>query len=547
MEQSPTLNGQVPTEQSEPRVPEFVAFGPPSASPQATPAPHPPLRLRPASSDDERPADDRSDTSLASLLADHLARRHQATVLRRDDGRLIVGMVDPGDLVAVDDLRAVLREPFSRVAITAEHLGEILDERSKLDDEVLSVAQIVAEDSFTEEHDLASLRAVVEEAPIVKFVNLVILQAVNERASDIHVEPTEHDLRIRFRVDGVLHERMRQPRSIIPGVISRLKVMADIDIAERRVPKDGRISLSVEGRSIDLRVSTLPTVYGEKVVMRILDRANGVQALEDLGFMPGQLELYRSAYERPYGAIFVTGPTGSGKSTTLYATLNILNDETRNLVTVEDPVEYRLANVNQVQTNPKAGLTFASALRSILRQDPDVVLVGEVRDRETGVIAIEAALTGHLVLSTLHTNDAPSTPLRLIEMGIEPFLVTSAVNCVLAQRLARRLCDRCCEPFEPTEQALVENGWDLERGAPSAVHRAVGCPHCGGTGYRGRTAIHEVMLISEEIDRLIVARASSDDIRRVAIEQGMVPLRLDGLDKVARGSTTLEEVSRVVA
>ena len=473
--------------------------------------------------------------------------RLRKTVLRRDDGRLIVGMVDPTDLVAVDDLRAVLREPFTRVAITTDHLTELLEERSRLDEEVLSVAQTVAEDSAPDQQDLASLRAVVEEAPIVKFVNLVILQAVQERASDIHVEPTEHDLRIRFRVDGVLHERMRQPRSIIAGVISRLKVMADIDIAERRVPKDGRISLSVEGKGIDLRVSTLPTVYGEKIVMRILDRSTGVQALEDLGFMPGQLELYRSAYEKPYGAIFVTGPTGSGKSTTLYATLNLLNDATRNLVTVEDPVEYRLANVNQVQTNPRAGLTFASALRSILRQDPDIVLVGEVRDRETGVIAIEAALTGHLVLSTLHTNDAPSTPLRLIEMGIEPFLVTSAVDCVLAQRLARRLCDKCKEQYEPTEQDLVENGWDFDRNPPGALFRAVGCPQCASTGYRGRLAVHEVMLLTEEIDRLIVGRASSDDIRRIALEQGMTPLRQDGLDKVARGSTTLEEVSRVVA
>ena len=563
MEQSLTLNGQAPPDNAPdvtyndahddirdnsdlPHV-ASVAFGPPIAAPQSSPTAVAPSRLRPASIDDERPEVDRNDAELATLLPDHLARRNQATVLRRDNGRLIVGMVDPADLVAVDDLRAVFREPFTRVAITAEHLAELLEERNKLDDEVLSVAQIVVDDSSADQQDLASLRAVVEEAPIVKFVNLVILQAVQERASDIHVEPAEHDLRIRFRIDGVLHERMRQPRSIIPGVISRLKVMADIDIAERRIPKDGRISLSVEGKAIDLRVSTLPTVYGEKIVMRILDRANGVQPLEDLGFMPGQLAQYRTAYERPYGAILVTGPTGSGKSTTLYATLNLLNDATRNLVTVEDPVEYRLANVNQVQTNPKAGLTFATALRSILRQDPDVVLVGEIRDRETGVIAIEAALTGHLVLSTLHTNDAPSTPLRLIEMGIEPFLVTSALDCVLAQRLARRLCERCKERYDPTEEDLVASSWDLARGHPTGMHRAVGCPQCGGTGYRGRTAIHEVMLLSEEIDRLIVSRASSDDIRRVALEQGMVPLRQDGLDKVVRGSTTLEEVSRVVA
>jgi type IV pilus assembly protein PilB len=283
--------------------------------------------------------------------------------------------------------------------------------------------------------------------------------------------------------------------------------------------------------------------------MRILDRANGVMPLEELGFLPAQLARYRRAYERPYGATLVTGPTGSGKSTTLYATLNLLNDPARNIVTVEDPVEYRLPNVNQVQTNPRAGLTFANALRSILRQDPDVVLVGEIRDRETGVIAIEAALTGHLVLSTLHTNDAPSTPLRLLEMGIEPFLVTSALDCVLAQRLARRLCERCRQPRPVTSAELVEAGWEAEvlGPPPRAVPQAVGCVACGGTGYRGRLAVHEVMLVSEAVERLIVARASADELRRVAVAEGMTTLRLDALAKVAQGRTTLEEVSRVVA
>ncbi len=486
---------------------------------------------------------------LVNLLTPSVARRYQAVPLRRDTGRLVVGMVNPGDLQAVDDLRAVLGESFARVLVGARQLAEVLAQASKLDDEVQSVAQIVADDSADAQPDLASLRAVVEEAPIVKFVNLIILQGVQERASDIHVEPGEHDLRIRFRIDGVLHERTRQPRSIVAGVISRLKVMAEIDISERRVPQDGRISLSVEGKSVDLRVSTLPTVHGEKVVMRILDRTSGVQPLADLGFLPNQLARYRSAYEKPYGATLVTGPTGSGKSTTLYATLNQLNDPSRNIVTVEDPVEYRMPNINQVQTNPRAGLTFAKALRSILRQDPDVVLIGEIRDRETGVIAIEAALTGHLVLSTLHTNDAPSTPLRLLEMGIEPFLVTSALDCVLAQRLARRLCDRCRQVHPVTAAELEAAGWDEEAlGAPPAeLFRAMGCPACGGTGYRGRLAVHEVMLVSEQIKRLIVDRASSDDIRRLAIDEGMTTLRLDALTKVLAGRTTLEEVFRVVA
>jgi type IV pilus assembly protein PilB len=315
------------------------------------------------------------------------------------------------------------------------------------------------------------------------------------------------------------------------------------------VPKDGRISLTVDGAVVDLRVSTLPTVHGEKIVMRILDRASSVQSLASLGFLPSQLERYEQSFRKPYGAILVTGPTGSGKTTTLYATLNVLNEETRNIVTVEDPVEYRLENVNQVQTNPKAGLTFANALRSILRQDPDIILVGEVRDRETGVIAIEAALTGHLVLTTLHTNDAASTPLRLIEMGIEPFLVTSSVDCVLAQRLARRLCERCKEPFVPTEAELNTARWDFSRVSTEGLvlYRVVGCPQCGGTGYRGRLALHEVMLMSEELNNLVVGRASSEDLRRVATAQGMMDLRADGLAKVALGTTTLQEVARVVA
>ena len=494
-------------------------------------------------------SEERPDPAIVGLLPDHIARRYRAVPLWRDGYRLVVGMIDPGDLGAVDDLRAVLGEPFSRVKVEESQLSDVLDLASRLDEEVASVAQIVAEDTFDSLPDLASLRAVVEEAPIVKFVNLVILQAVQERASDIHVEPTEHDLRIRFRIDGVLHERMRQPRSIVPGVVSRLKVMAEIDIAERRVPQDGRMSVSVEGKTVDLRVSTLPTVHGEKVVMRILDRASGVLPLAELGFLPEQLTRYERAYRRPYGAILVTGPTGSGKSTTLYATLNLLNDTSRNVVTVEDPVEYRLPNINQVQTNAKAGLTFANALRSILRQDPDIVLVGEVRDRETGIIAIEAALTGHLVLSTLHTNDAPSTPLRLLEMGIEPFLVTSALDCVLAQRLARRLCEKCKSVHVPSDEELLAAGWDMSKlaaGRPE-VFRAIGCPSCGNTGYRGRLAVHEVLLFTEEIERLVVSRASSEEIRRVAVDQGMITLRQDGLAKVEAGRTTLEEVSRVVA
>jgi type IV pilus assembly protein PilB len=400
------------------------------------------------------------------------------------------------------------------------------------------------------ETDLAGLTDVIEDAPIVKFVNLLINQAVQDRASDIHVEPTETDLRIRFRIDGVLHEVMRSPRSIQAGVVSRLKVMADINIAERRIPQDGRISMKVGGRPIDLRVATLPTVYGEKIVMRILDKGQALLRLEELGFLPGSLARFEACYRKPYGAILVTGPTGSGKSTTLYATLNQVNEPDRNIITVEDPVEYRLAGINQVQIHPKAGLTFASALRSILRADPDIILVGEIRDRETAIIAVEAALTGHLVLSTLHTNDASSTPLRMVEMGVEPFLVCSALDCVVAQRLARRLCDKCKEPYQPTEAELAGADWpaeDLASGEWPTLHRAIGCPACGRTGYRGRFALHEVMPMSEEIERLIIERRSTEDIQKTAVMQGMMTLRQDGLRKVAAGTTTLEEIFRVVA
>jgi type IV pilus assembly protein PilB len=326
--------------------------------------------------------------------------------------------------------------------------------------------------------------------------------------------------------------------------------MAEINIAERRIPQDGRISLKVGGRSVDLRVATLPIVHGEKVVMRILDKGQALLRLEDLGFLPETLERFSTAYRKPYGTILVTGPTGSGKSTTLYATLNILNEPHRNIITVEDPVEYRLAGINQVQVHPKAGLTFASALRSILRADPDVILVGEVRDRETAVIAIEAALTGHLVLTTLHTNSAASTPMRLVEMGVEPFLVTSAIDCVVAQRLARRLCDHCKEPYQPTEAELVEAGWSADELSGNdwpTLQRPIGCASCGKTGYRGRFAIHEVLLLSEEMERMIIERRSTEDLAKLAVMEGMISLKKDGLRKVALGHTSLEEIFRVVA
>ncbi|MGQ0825757.1 MAG: GspE/PulE family protein [Actinomycetota bacterium] len=489
------------------------------------------------------------DGSVANLINESLARRYQAIPIGWEDGKLVVAMADPSNVFAVDDIRAIAGAEVKTVVATPTQITETIDQFYRVEGEVDAVVQAAA-DEQADEDEFAAISDVVEDAPIVKFVNLLINQAVQDRASDIHVEPTETDLRIRFRIDGVLHEVMRSPRAIQAGVVSRLKVMADINIAERRIPQDGRIGMKVGGRPIDLRVATLPTVYGEKIVMRILDKGQALLRLEELGFLPETLARFEACYRKPYGTILVTGPTGSGKSTTLYATLNQLNEPDRNIITVEDPVEYRLAGINQVQIHPKAGLTFASALRSILRSDPDILLVGEIRDRETAVIAIEAALTGHLVLSTLHTNDAASTPLRLVEMGVEPFLVCSALDCVVAQRLARRLCDKCKEDFQPTEAELSGARWPVEDLSGSewpTLSRAVGCGSCGRTGYRGRFAIHEVMPITEEIERMIIERRSTEDIQKEAVMQGMLALRSDGLRKVAAAMTTLEEVFRVVA
>ena len=489
------------------------------------------------------------DATIASLIPEGLARRYQALPIAWDDDVLVVAMADPSNVLAVDDIRALTGAQVRSVVATAAQIRDAIDRFHRLDSEVDDLASQAA-DELGEGEDLTNVSAVVEDAPIVKFVNLLITQAVADRASDIHVEPTDRDLRIRFRVDGVLHEVMRSPKAIQAGVISRLKVMSEINIAERRVPQDGRMSLTVGGKPVDLRVATLPTVHGEKVVMRILDKNQALLTLQDQGFLPDTLERYERSFKKPYGTILVTGPTGSGKSTTLYATLNVLNDVSRNIITVEDPVEYRLPGINQIQINAKAGLTFAAALRSILRADPDVLLVGEIRDRETAVIAIEAALTGHLVLSTLHTNDATSTPMRLLEMGVEPFLVTSALDAVLAQRLARRLCDRCKEAYQPTEEELIAAGWRMESidiGEWPTLHRAVGCASCGRTGYRGRFALHEVMPMSEELERLIIERRSVEDINKVALMEGMVPLRQDGLRKVGMGMTSIEEIVRVVA
>jgi type IV pilus assembly protein PilB len=490
------------------------------------------------------------DPQAAQLVSETLARRYLAVPIGWWEGRLIVAMADPSNVFAIDDIRTITGAEVRQVVATAEAVTAAINKYHRRDSEAEQItAQASAASTSTHDDDrLSNIKDVREDAPIVRLVNLLITQAIADRASDIHVEPTGKDLRIRYRIDGVLHEVMRSPRNIQNGIISRLKVMADINIAERRIPQDGRITSTVEGRSVDLRVATLPTVHGEKVVMRILDNSTAKFNLSELGFLPENMARYELSYSKPYGTVLVTGPTGSGKTTTLYATLNILNQPTKNVITVEDPVEYQLEGINQVQVHNKAGLTFASALRTILRSDPDIILVGEIRDRETASIAVEAALTGHLVLSTLHTNDASTTPNRLIEMGVEPFLVGSALDCIVAQRLARRLCDRCKQPYELDEEHMAAIGWDVAGLAlPDHLYRSVGCQVCGKTGYSGRYAVHEVLNVNEEVERMIVEHAHADDIRKAAIADGMVTLRHAGLLGAAAGVTSLDEVLRVIA
>jgi type IV pilus assembly protein PilB len=504
------------------------------------------------------------DHTVVALVPAALCRRHGVIPISRDTDTVTLAMVDPGDVIALDDVRAASGLRVRVVLAERSALLAAIDRCYRADGELDSLTATIAKEAAGADGTTAGspgggganpLAATASEddstdddAPIVRFVNLLISQAIQDLASDIHIEPGENNLRVRYRIDGVLHDMQPAPKAIQSGIISRLKIMADIDIAERRRAQDGRMSVSHGGRKIDLRVATLPTIHGEKVVLRILDTRNTTIGMGELHLLERNLEVFRASYTKPYGMILVTGPTGSGKSTTLYTTLHEVARTEINVITVEDPVEYRMAGVNQVQVNPKAGLTFASALRSILRADPDVVLLGEIRDFETAQIAIEASLTGHLVLSTLHTNDAPSAITRLTEMGIEPFLVGSALDCVVAQRLARRLCERCKIPTQYTHADLDALGIGVDPTRPlPQLFRAVGCQSCSSTGFRGRIALHEVMSVSEEIERLAVQRASSAEIARVARRQGMTTLRQDGWAKAALGLIPVEEILRVVA
>jgi len=497
------------------------------------------------------------DVELSRLVPENLAKRYHVFPVDQRDNRLTLAMADPLNVIAVDDIRLITGFDIEPVIATQEGIERLLQGQfgntgiATLEDEVrglqgTDISGVLGVEEGEDEISLEDLQKQVEQAPIVRVVNLIISQAINDKASDIHVEPEAKAVKVRYRVDGVLHEVMVPPKHIQAPMTSRIKIMAAMDIAERRVPQDGKIHLTHDGREFDLRVSTIPTVHGEKTVMRILDKSSVQLGLNKLGFYPENLSLWESIVEKPYGMLLVTGPTGSGKSTTLYSCLNKLNKGDRNLTTVEDPVEYQIPGINQVQTNNKAGLTFATALKSFLRQDPDIIMVGEIRDGETAKIAVEAALTGHLVLSTLHTNDACGAISRLVEMGVEPFLVSSALIGVLAQRLARLICPNCKESYRPPMEAVRKLGLSVYSDAEISFSRGRGCDHCKGTGYRGRSGIHEILQITERVRGLVLARASTAEIRQAAMEEGMRTMQQDAIQKVLHGVTSMEECMRVI-
>jgi type IV pilus assembly protein PilB len=470
-----------------------------------------------------------------------LVLRHRVVGLSMTDEEIVVGVTDPGDVLAFDDIRAATGLVVRPVVVARSEVRKIIDRLQREDNDLGDVAA-----SLRSEVDAtAPVTVSGEDAPIVRYVNSLLEQAIQNRVSDLHLEPTESDMRVRYRIDGVMHEVDTVPRAVQSALISRLKIMSNVDITERRVPQNGRITIQIGPRQVDLRTATLPTVWGEKIVLRVLDTGGIDLNLKKLGFTDDNYARFSKSFSKPHGMLLVTGPTGSGKSTTLYATLNEISKPTVNVITVEDPVEYRLPGVNQVQVNAKAGLTFAAVLPAILRSDPDTVLIGEIRDRATAQLGVEAALTGHLVLTTLHTNDAPSAVIRLTEMGIEPFLVGSSVDCVLAQRLARRLCDWCKEEYEPSEAELIGARWPDNIPVPRVLWRPKGCRSCSNTGYRGRIALHEVMPVSEEIEHLTIRRVSAHELQKVAVAEGMYELRMDGLLKAAMGQTSIPEVARV--
>jgi len=494
---------------------------------------------------------------IVALVPAHLARKHEVLPLSRVDGALTVAMSDPTNVVAMDEIAAATRLTVLPVvaagaairAAIERHYAKPVSNSSSLDD-VLSelndaTVEVVSEDDTRVQSEVVELRDAADGAPVVKFVNKVLLDAIRRGASDLHWEPYEKNFRIRFRIDGVMHEMVSPPKKVEAAVISRLKIMANLDISERRLPQDGRIKLRHGPREIDFRVSILPTIFGEKAVLRILDKESLQLDLTKLGFDAWSYEKFTHAIHQPYGMVLITGPTGSGKTTTLYSAISTINSPEHNIMTAEDPVEYNLKGVNQVQVNDGIGRTFSAVLRSFLRQDPDVILVGETRDLETAQISVRAALTGHLVFTTLHTNDCPSTVARLVDMGIQPFLLSSALLLMLAQRLGRRICKECKQPVEGREEDLVRYGHVPQARGPVTFYRGAGCPTCNFTGMKGRVAIYEVMPISETIRDMILEDASTAELREQAQKEGMKTLRQAGMAKVLEGVTTVEEVVRV--
>jgi type IV pilus assembly protein PilB len=489
------------------------------------------------------------DPEVIRLIPEDIATRFQLIPIARQGRVLEVAMANPDNLFAIDDLKfytgleiqprvapdSEIKEAIDRFYDRAQTLASVMEEM----DEDVDIVDDPEELLRTEEMEVES-----QAAPVIKLVNSLLADAVQRGASDIHIEPYEKNMRVRYRIDGILHDMMSPPNCLKSAIISRLKIMAELDIAERRVPQDGRIKLRIGKRTIDLRVSTLPTMFDEKIVMRILDKENLQVDLNKLGFQNAPLEHFLEAIKSPYGMVLVTGPTGSGKTTTLYSALTKINTVEVNIITTEDPVEYNLDGVNQVQINDEVGLSFASALRSILRQDPNIVMVGEIRDLETASIATKAALTGHLVLSTVHTNDAPSTIGRLIDMGIEPFLVASSVRIILAQRLVRRVCERCAAPEEIAMETLIEAGLEESAIAEAGLMKGTGCPGCNGSGYSGRVGLYEVMVMTPRLREMILDRASTAELRERAIADGMITLRQDALWKMCRGMTSFAEVLR---
>jgi type IV pilus assembly protein PilB len=494
------------------------------------------------------------DRAVIELVPEEVAMKHNVIPVNRAGSTLILATSDPSNIFALDDIKFLTGYNIQAVVASEEAIRRAID---RYYDKASSLEDVMGDfdDSDidliqeSDEVDAAELAKASEDAPVVKLVNLILTDAVKKVASDIHIEPYEKAFRVRYRIDGVLYEVMKPPMKLKNAIISRVKIMSELDIAERRLPQDGRIKLKLgRGKEMDFRVSVLPTLFGEKIVLRLLDKGNLQLDMTKLGFEQAQLDVFKRSIHLPYGMVLVTGPTGSGKTTTLYSALAELNKTTENLSTAEDPVEFNLAGINQVQMHDEIGLNFAACLRSFLRQDPDIIMVGEIRDFETAEIAIKAALTGHMVLSTLHTNDAPSTVNRLLNMGIEPFLVSSSVNCIVAQRLARRVCNECKETdSEVTVEALEEAGMEAEQARSMVPVKGKGCRTCSGTGFKGRIALYEVMELREELKEFVLNGASALELKREAIRLGMQTLRRSALTKLAEGTTTLPEVFRVSA